>query len=558
MYLTFFGLTEKPFAITPDPRYLYLSARHSEALAHLVYGINDAGGFIQLTGEVGTGKTTTIRTLLARAPKNAEIALIINPRMSPLEFLQTLCEELGLGVPDSAEVNTKELVDLLNRYLLRAHADGRRVVLIVDEAQNLTPEVLEQVRLLTNLETESQKLLQIILIGQPELRELLGRNELRQLAQRVTARYHLDPLGQDEVGIYVKHRLRIAGAHADIFTAGALREVYRLTGGVPRVINVICDRALLGAYTQDQHEVSARLVRQAGNEVFDERLAPRWVVPAAAAAGLLVLAAAVWVVWRIGPGSRPPAPVPAVAAVAPPTSGPVVATAPAVPAIAGPLTAPLASLLRRTDVVTTADAAVGQLLGLWGGTYDGAAGDACAQAQAQGYECVSLRGSLAEVRELNRPAVLLLSDATGKPQSVVLSQLGEETAWLELGKVTANVSIADLSRIWFGDLTLLWKPPATTANSLTQGMRGAAVQQLRARLLKWRGRAGNEPVSNVYDKELAHMVEEFQLAHHVTADGVAGLETQLLLDSVLASPGSPLLRATGNATPIIASDSAQG
>jgi general secretion pathway protein A len=215
------GIAEKPFAITPDPRYLYLSARHADALAHLVYGINEAGGFIQLTGEVGTGKTTTIRSLLARAPKNAEIALILNPRLSPGEFLLALCEELGMGADDSTAGNTKELVDLLNRYLLRAHAQGRRVVLIVDEAQNLAPEVLEHIRLLTNLETETQKLLQIILIGQPELRKLLGREDLRQLAQRITGRYHLDPLSRQETLAYVRHRMRVAGATADVFTRGA-------------------------------------------------------------------------------------------------------------------------------------------------------------------------------------------------------------------------------------------------------------------------------------------------------------------------------------------------
>jgi general secretion pathway protein A len=221
MYLSFFGIAEKPFAITPDPRYLYLSARHADALAHLVYGINEAGGFIQLTGEVGTGKTTTIRSLLARAPKNAEIALILNPRLSPGEFLLTLCEELGMGADDNAAGNTKELVDLLNRYLLRAHAQGRRVVLIVDEAQNLSPEVLEHIRLLTNLETETQKLLQIILIGQPELRRLLAREDLRQLAQRITGRYHLDPLSRLETTAYVRHRMRVAGATADIFSRSA-------------------------------------------------------------------------------------------------------------------------------------------------------------------------------------------------------------------------------------------------------------------------------------------------------------------------------------------------
>src|ERR1700751_5123417 len=211
MYLSFFGLNEKPFAITPDPRYLYLSERHAEALAHLLYGINQAGGFVQLTGEGGTGKTTIVRSLLAQTPKNAEIALILNPKMTAPEFLLTICEELGIGVPDSALGSLKDLVDILSEYLLRAHSAGHRVV-------------LEQVRLLTNLETNTQKLLQIILIGQPELRELLARNELRQLAQRITGRYHLPPLSRDETVAYVRHRLRAAGATTDILSPWALRE----------------------------------------------------------------------------------------------------------------------------------------------------------------------------------------------------------------------------------------------------------------------------------------------------------------------------------------------
>src|SRR5215470_10869439 len=277
MYLSFFGLNEKPFAITPDPRYLYLSERHAEALAHLLYGINEAGGFVQLTGEVGTGKTTTIRSLLAQTPKNAEVALILNPRMSPTEFLLTICEELGIGVPDFAEHSLKDLVDILNDYLLKAHAGGHRVVLVVDEAQNLAPAVLEQVRLLTNLETNTQKLLQIILIGQPELRELLARNELRQLAQRVTGRYHLNPLSREETIAYVRHRLRVAGSTTDIFAPHALAEVYRLSQGVPRVINVVCDRALLGAYSTDRHRVTSSLVRHAAEEVFGKRFTPRWL-----------------------------------------------------------------------------------------------------------------------------------------------------------------------------------------------------------------------------------------------------------------------------------------
>ena len=225
MYLRFFGLNEKPFAITPDPRYLYLSERHAEALAHLLYGINESGGFIQLTGEVGTGKTTVVRTLLSRVPHHADVAVILNPRVTPVEFLLTICEELGLGIADSDRDSVKQMVDALNRRLLTAHAEGRRIIVIVDEAQNLSAEVLEQVRLLTNLETPTQKLLQIILIGQPELRELLDRTDLRQLAQRITGRYHLEPLSREETsGLCAPSAARCGRRRGDIHARGAGRD----------------------------------------------------------------------------------------------------------------------------------------------------------------------------------------------------------------------------------------------------------------------------------------------------------------------------------------------
>ena len=193
MYTSFFGLNEKPFSITPDPRYLFLSERHAEALAHLLYGVTESGGFIQLTGEVGTGKTTVVRSLLEQMPKHTEFALVLNPRLTAHEFLVAICEELRLPLTPEERRSDKEIVDALNLRLLQAHAEGHRVVLIVDEAQNLSPEVLEQIRLLTNLETAKQKLLQIILIGQPELRELLARADMRQIAQRITGRFHLEP-----------------------------------------------------------------------------------------------------------------------------------------------------------------------------------------------------------------------------------------------------------------------------------------------------------------------------------------------------------------------------
>src|SRR5271166_6462811 len=299
MYLSFFGLSEKPFAITPDPRFLYLSERHAEALAHLLYGINEAGGFIQLTGEVGTGKTTVVRTLLSRLPQHADVAVILNPRITPAEFLLTICEELGVAIAASDRDSVKQMVDALNRRLLEAHAAGRRVIVIVDEAQNLSADVLEQVRLLTNLETPAQKLLQIILIGQPELRDLLERTDLRQLAQRITGRYHLSPLDAVDTRAYVRHRLRVAGVAAEIFTAGALSEVHRLSAGIPRVINVCCDRALLGAYTQEQRKITAGLMRRAAGEVYGRRFVPAWIGWAVGSVAVAAIAMTAWGGWQL-------------------------------------------------------------------------------------------------------------------------------------------------------------------------------------------------------------------------------------------------------------------
>src|SRR5690349_23977272 len=220
--------------------------------------------------------------------------------MTPAEFLLAICEELRLTVPQGSERSLKDLVDLLSRHLLKAHSEGKRIVLVVDEAQNLAPEVLEQVRLLTNLETETQKLLQIILIGQPELRELLGRVELRQLAQRITGRYHLDPLSGEETSAYVRHRLRVAGATREIFSNGALREIQRLSGGVPRLINIISDRALLGAFTEDRHLVSGSVVRRAAGEVFGKSFQPRWLpFTVAGAVGTVAVVSAVLLAPRV-------------------------------------------------------------------------------------------------------------------------------------------------------------------------------------------------------------------------------------------------------------------
>jgi len=267
MYLNHFKLTERPFSITPDPRFLYMSARHREALAHLLYGLGESGGFVQLTGEVGTGKTTLCRCLLDQVPENVDIALVLNPKVTSTELIATVCDELGIEYPEG-NTSIKSLTDALNRYLLDAYARDRRTVLIIDEAQNLSADVLEQVRLLTNLETSTQKLLQIVLIGQPELRTLLARDDMRQLSQRVTARYHLDPISREEAGAYIKHRLQICGTTQIVFNKRAVDKIQQLSGGIPRLINVLCDRSMLGAYVEGRTQVEPKVVKKAAREVL--------------------------------------------------------------------------------------------------------------------------------------------------------------------------------------------------------------------------------------------------------------------------------------------------
>jgi general secretion pathway protein A len=547
MYLSFFGLNEKPFAITPDPRYLYLSERHAEALAHLLYGINESGGFIQLTGEVGTGKTTVVRTLLSRVPHHADVAVILNPRVTPVEFLLTICEELGLGIAEADRDSVKQMVDALNRRLLAAHAEGRRIIVIVDEAQNLTPEVLEQVRLLTNLETPTQKLLQIILIGQPELRELLDRTELRQLAQRITGRYHLEPLSQEETRGYVRHRLRVAGAGEEIFTASALTTVHRVSAGIPRVINVTCDRALLGAYTQETRKVTPSLVRRAAGEVYGRQYMPLWLGWLAAGLGALGIFGAAYVGWQAW--ERQTSPLhgsinkqPSAAAHQGP--GPVgpnqTEVKPLVPVPGAAAAVSINALLAANDASTTDASAFRRLLSLWG-TAMADDKDPCGQAAKAGLSCLDQRGSWAQVRALNRPAILTLTDDHGQRHRVVLSALDNQFATLNLGDHDERVPLDEVSRDWFGEFTVVWKPKTAHVRPLSVGMHGDEVRWLRRSLSALQGAASDPEHGDVYDQELESAVQNFQREHRLNVDGIAGIQTQVVLDTALAEPGSPLL-----------------
>ncbi len=551
MYTSFFGLSDKPFSITPDPRYLFMSERHAEALAHLLYGINEAGGFIQLTGEVGTGKTTIVRTLLEQLPGHADVAVILNPRLTPLEFLLAICQELGIFVRDEDEGSVKELVDILNTRLLAAHAKGRRVVVIVDEAQNLSPETLEQVRLLTNLETATQKLLQIILIGQPELRTILAREDLRQLAQRVTGRYHLDPLSAEESAAYVKHRLKVAGATTEIFTPASMREIHRHSRGIPRLINVICDRALLGGYTEDQHRITPKLVRRAAEEVHGKSAAyaPRGLLIGGAVAAVLLLSA--FGIWRLlhndGSESEAAATVPPPVVEAPavePVIDTVVAAPPAAPAPLNDLAEVLHQDTGQTPAAAGAEATAANaftgLFELWGGKYDAAQGRACDQALTQKLQCVFQKGSWAQLRMLNRPAILTLTDDAGAQHQVVLTGLTNDTAQIRVGDATHEATIAAVSRYWFGDYLILWRPQTAEARSLSVGMQNDAVRWLRKSLDSAQGKPATEELSDYFDEDLAASVEDFQRQHRLGVDGIAGLQTLIVLDT-LTSTGTPVL-----------------
>jgi len=547
MYEKFFGLSEKPFAITPDPRYLFLSERHAEALAHLAYGIQEAGGFVQLTGEVGTGKTMVVRSLLQQLPANCDMALILNPRITPAEFLLAICDELHVQVPERLETSVKGLVDLLTRFLLDAHARGRRVVVMVDEAQNLSPDVLEQVRLLTNLETATQKLLQIILVGQPELREVLGRSELRQLAQRITGRYHLEALTRPETLAYVRHRMRVAGATADIFTSAALREVHRLSGGIPRIINVVCDRALLGAFTREEHRVTGELVRQAASEVYGRpMMAPwvRWAAAAATLAGILLLAG---LLWQLRPSGDPEA-APATAAL-PASPGALGAETDTREEEAAPAVEParpdLAALLALAPGETTTDSAFAQLLSLWGASYDPAAGRPCDQVADQGLQCVADFGTFAQLKLINRPAILSLTDAAGAEHQVVLESLAGDAARIVVGEARYDISMAELAGHWFGEYLVVWRPSIPMAKQLSLGMRGDDVRWLREALSQLEGTPVDVPRPDVFDVGLVRLVEDFQRSRRLTVDGIAGMKTQLILDSALGTPGAPTLDAAG-------------
>jgi general secretion pathway protein A len=559
MYTKHFRLDEPPFSIAPNPRYLYLSPQHREALAHLLYGIGVGGGFVALTGEVGTGKTTLCRCLLEQLPEDVDIALIFNPRLNSRELVAGICDELHIAYP--AKASLKQLIDVLNHRLLEAHARGRRTIVLIDEAQNLRFDVLEQIRLLTNLETNRAKLLQIILVGQPELNEVLERPHLRQLAQRVTARYHLEPLSCRETGDYIHHRLAVSGGREPLFTGAAIRLVHARSGGIPRLINLICDRALLGAYTLGRHRVNRWVARNAARELLPgTRWSPAPVL-AAGLAGMLVLAGGLLFLDLVPESLRPTQREPAVAEAKParnappapaePVAGtpgpaavpketaatPAPATVPASPVPEAPVPAdkqpelppvspvPFAQWI--ADPARSRAAAFVPLFASWKLEYPAASPDPCGPAGRQGLRCLALHGSWFQLRSFNHPAVLEFLLPNGARRYAALVKLHEGRIELAAGPggVAAAFELAEVLPLWKGDSVILWKPPAGDDGPLLEGRRSGTVAWLRDRL-RSPAPAGRE---DIFDADLKARVMAFQAERGLVPDGVVGAQTLIYL-----------------------------
>ncbi|ROO26341.1 ExeA family protein [Salinisphaera orenii] len=559
MYLRYYGFKDFPFSVTPDPAFLYLSASHREALGHLLYGAGEHGGFVALIGEVGTGKTTLIRALVDNEMSDLDIALCWNPQLQVKEFVATICDELGADYDPQTDTSQKALVDRLNAHLLATHAANRRTVLIIDEAQNLSREVLEQLRLLTNLETHKHKLLRIILVGQPELSDLLERHDLRQLAQRITARFRLRPLDRHETRAYIQHRLDLAGGSQHLFTrpATALARLY--SGGIPRLINMVCERALMGGYANGKSRIGALMLSRAAMETLPRRRRVsrmRVVLPALALALVALLGAAAWypgvqlsraAAGWLGADQGKAAQVASAGEASAASNRSSEGGSPETPDAADADDAERADAASDTERDTPpsgipeGDADINQMLRLWG-VFGSQVQSSCDALRVGDLRCLADSGSFAMVERYNRPALLTLQ-REGRRHTVLLSALDDTHATLVGANGTRRVDRRELAGMWTGDFRIIWRSDSGVG-LIQPGAVGDAVVWLRQRLARASGRnpeAELGPPSPVYDDELQAELEAFQLSKGLRGDGMAGPRTQIMLNGAVPSPGSPAL-----------------
>lgn len=525
MYHSYFGIEEQAFSIAVNPRYMFMSAQHREALAHLLYGVS-SGGFVMLTGEVGTGKTTTIRCLLEQLPANADVAMIMNPAASARDLMCSICDEFGVPY-DVDETSIKILTDKLYAFLLQNHTDGHNSIVLIDEAQLLRISTLEQIRLLTNLESNTQKMLQIILVGQPELNELLAKPALRQLSQRITARYHLRPLTVDETRAYIRHRLTVAGMPPgrDPFPVSVVKKVHAISGGIPRLINILCDRMLLGAYTQESTEVNGAIFQQASEEVLGDprertfkrktALASPLIYGGSAVLVSLVVSTLIWLLLSSEPA-------PSVAVILPEeTTGSI------------ELIEPIPALKQEQVVwVRNKDDALTELLQHLGVDEETAVYP-CWLASKNGLHCEELDArTWEEFRVTNRPSVLLLNTPSRHSAYVTLIEMQDEHAIALVAGKRVEVDLAELGRLWTGEYTFMWKKPDEFEKAIGIWASGPIVDWLAEQFAILDQQP--EPLArDTFNRTLDQRVKLFQQQHRLEPDGLVGIQTLLRLGEAL-------------------------
>ncbi|HID82772.1 MAG TPA: AAA family ATPase [Chromatiales bacterium] len=564
MYLEHFGLNRKPFSTTPDPRFLFLSSKHREGLAHLLFGTQADSSFVLLTGEIGTGKTTLCRTLLEKPPEDIHVALILNPLQTPYELLASICDEFGITYRSDTQ-SRKVLVDRINVFLLQKHSAGQRCILIIDEAQNLSIKTLEQIRLLTNLETGDHKLLKIMLIGQPELKLLLERPELKQLNQRITARYHLLPLSEKETASYLGHRIFKAGGKTDIFSTAVAKKIHKLANGVPRVINLIAERALLGAYALNRHKIDKKLVARAANEVLGKsghRFKPTLANLLMAASFLLAVLAISLAGLNIYLQKEQSEPV---TSKQPVTTENLVqdesekpetiltvhkqANAAAVAEINADISdtqqadkTELADLNSLLNQQKNQPAAIDSLFTRWGiPPYSLTGNSACEKAAQVKLDCIYRKGSFAELTGYDRPAVLEITDQQNNRHQILLSAIQGENAEIIIDGEKQNVTVNELLYAWNGDFLLFWRLPPDGSKIVRPESSGESIAWLHKQLDSVLGNASEQAASRHFGKNLKQKLIEFQTMAGLNPDGVAGPQTLIKLATFRADADTPRL-----------------
>ena len=552
MYTQYFHFSELPFSIAPDPHFIYMSALHQEGLAHLLYGINSGGGFVALTGEVGTGKTTLCHCLLQQLPKNIDIALILNSKLNAIELLATICDELGI-IYDKNQQSFKNLIDLLNRHLLSAHANGRRTVLLIDEAQNLSMEVLEQIRLLTNLETSKTKLLQIILVGQPELKELLKRQDLRQLNQRITARYHLLPLSLDDTRAYIRHRLKVCNGYPKIFKESAIRKIYKLSSGIPRVINILCDRALLGAYATNAVVITSTIVSGAANETL--AIADEKFPYLTALSGLLFIACIATGIYFLTywPKASNQAAVNLASAYPAIQIKPKTVSETKQPDQKIPLSVEKINIVPVAKTKTFHDwinnpgyslnSALISALKIWGKPIPENNQVDCHYVETTGLRCVFGKVNWKDMLTINRPAILEFSLKGEKKRHALLIGFGQNQSMIHF-KDNMIFPVADVLKYWNGYYLILEQPPIPDIKLIIPHQTSDNVLWLRHLLTSIDGKIEAVAQPRFYDDNLVARVMNFQRQHQLPADGKVGDKTMAHLKNIAHALDFPHLEIT--------------